>query len=86
MNYFRRSISSGNLDGICVIINTACRVLENDFCDVLRSKLKQGYPSGYLDLTQAYNVLQGIQQGRLQSGDTEQSRIAFIVGENEKKL
>ncbi|XP_044750706.1 conserved oligomeric Golgi complex subunit 4 [Coccinella septempunctata] len=79
----RRSISSGNLDGICVIINTACRVLENDFCDVLRSKLKQGYPSGYLDLTQAYNVLQSsIQQGRLQSGDTEQSRIAFVVALN----
>lgn len=78
----RRSISSGNLDGICVLINTACRVLENDFCDVLRTKLKQGYPSGYLDLTQAYNVLQTIQQGRLQSGDTEQSRIAFIVALN----
>ncbi|KAL3280546.1 hypothetical protein HHI36_003778 [Cryptolaemus montrouzieri] len=79
----RRSISSGNLDGICAIINTACRVLENDFCDVLRSKLRQGYPSGYLDLTQAYNVLQSsIQQGRLQSGDTEQSRTAFIVALN----
>ncbi|KAK9878442.1 hypothetical protein WA026_022082 [Henosepilachna vigintioctopunctata] len=79
----RRSISTGNLDGICAIINTACGVLENDFCDVLRSKLKQGYPSGYLDLTQAYNVLQSsIQQGRLQSGDTEQSRTAFIVALN----
>lgn len=79
----RRSISSGNLDGICAIINNACRVLENDFCDILKSKLKQGYPSGYLDLTQAYNVLQtSIQQGRLQSSDTEQSRIAFVVALN----
>ncbi|KAL1490378.1 hypothetical protein ABEB36_013087 [Hypothenemus hampei] len=79
----RRSISTGSLDGICVTINNACRVLENDFCDVIKARLKQGYPSGYLDLTQAYNVLQNsIQQGRLQSGDTEQSRTSFIVALN----
>lgn len=78
--YFRRSISTGSLDGICVTINNACRVLENDYCDILKARLKQGYPSGYLDLTQAYNVLQNsIQQGRLQPGDTEQSRTAFVV-------
>ncbi|KAI4464745.1 conserved oligomeric golgi complex subunit 4 [Holotrichia oblita] len=79
----RRSISSGSLDGICAIINNACRVLESDFCNILRSKLKQGYPSGYLDLTQAYNVLQSsIQQGRLQPGDTEVARTAFVVALN----
>ncbi|CAG9771862.1 unnamed protein product [Ceutorhynchus assimilis] len=79
----RRSISTGSLDGICVIINNACRVLENDYCDILKARLKQGYPSGYLDLTQAYNVLHNsIQQGRLQPGDTEQSRTAFIVALN----
>ncbi|XP_060518006.1 conserved oligomeric Golgi complex subunit 4 [Cylas formicarius] len=79
----RRSISTGSLDGICVIINNACRVLENNFCDNLKMRLKQGYPSGYLDLTQAYNVLQtSIQQGRLQSGDTEQARTAFIMALN----
>ncbi|XP_050307529.1 conserved oligomeric Golgi complex subunit 4 [Anthonomus grandis grandis] len=79
----RRSISTGSLDGICVIINNVCRVLENDYCDVLKARLKQGYPSGYLDLTQAYNVLQNsIQQGRLQPGDTEQARTAFIVALN----
>lgn len=76
----RRSISTRSLDGICAIINNACRVLESDFCDVLRTRLKQGYPSGYLDLTQAYNVLQSsIQQGRLQASDTEQTRTAFLV-------
>ncbi|XP_066260041.1 conserved oligomeric Golgi complex subunit 4 [Euwallacea similis] len=79
----RRSISTGSLDGICVTINNACRVLENDYCDVLKTRLKQGYPSGYLDLTQAYNVLQNsFQQGRLQPGDTEQSRTAFIIALN----
>lgn len=79
----RRSVSTGSLDGICVIINNACRVLESDFGEILRNRLRQGYPSGYLDLTQAYNVLQtSIQQGRLQSGDTEQSRMAFLIALN----
>ncbi|XP_022912920.1 conserved oligomeric Golgi complex subunit 4 [Onthophagus taurus] len=79
----RRATSTGSLDGICAIINNACRVLESDYCSILRSKLKQGYPSGYLDLTQAYNVLQtSIQQGRLQPGDTEVARTAFIVALN----
>ncbi|XP_056646847.1 conserved oligomeric Golgi complex subunit 4 [Diorhabda sublineata] len=79
----RRSVSTGSLDGICVIINNACRVLESDFGEILKNRLRQGYPSGYLDLTQAYNVLQtSIQQGRLQSGDTEQSRMAFLVALN----
>lgn len=55
-------------------------MLENDYCSILRNRLKQGYPSGYLDLTQAYNVLQNsLQQGRLQPGDAEQTRTAFIV-------
>ncbi|XP_076270281.1 conserved oligomeric Golgi complex subunit 4 [Rhynchophorus ferrugineus] len=78
----RRSISTGSLDGICVTINNACRVLENDYCSVLKARLRQGYPSGYLDLSQAYNVLQNSIQGRLQTGDTEQSRTAFIVALN----
>nr|CAI5840793.1 unnamed protein product [Callosobruchus analis] len=79
----RRSISTGSLDGICAIINNACRALESDYCEVLKGRLRQGYPSGYLDLTQAYNVLQtSIQHGRLQSGDTEQSRTAFIIALN----
>lgn len=79
----RRALSSGSLDGICAVINNACGVLENDFCVVLRGRLRQGYPSGYLDLTQAYNVLQSsIQQGRLQPGDTEQTRTAFLVALN----
>ncbi|KAK4879456.1 hypothetical protein RN001_007602 [Aquatica leii] len=79
----RRTITSGSLDGICAVINIACGVLENDFCGVLRGRLRQGYPSGYLDLTQAYNVLQtSIQHGRLQPSDTEQIRTAFIVALN----
>lgn len=62
------------------MINNACGILETDYCNVLRAQLKQGYPSGYLDLTQAYNVLQSsIQQGRLQPSDTEHAKTMFIV-------
>lgn len=79
----RRAISSSSLDGVCAVINNACGLLETDYCNVLRNQLKQGYPSGYLDLTQAYNVLQSsIQQGRLQSSDTEHSKTMFIVALN----
>ncbi|KAF5297668.1 hypothetical protein FQA39_LY11999 [Lamprigera yunnana] len=79
----RRTITSGSLDGICAVINIGCGVLESDFCAILRGRLKQGYPSGYLDLTQAYNVLQtSIQHGRLQPSDTEQIRTAFIIALN----
>ena len=79
----RRAISSGSLDGICAVINIACAVLESDFCGILRGRLRQGYPSGYLDLTQAYNVLQtSIQHGRLQPSDTEQVRTTFIIALN----
>lgn len=77
---FRRVITSSSLDGVCAVINNACGILEKDYCNVLRNQLKQGYPSGYLDLTQAYNVLQSsIQQGRLQSSDTEHAKTMFIV-------
>ena len=38
--------------------------------------MKIGFPSGYLDLTQAYNVMM---QGRLQTTDSEQSKALFIV-------
>lgn len=63
------------------MINNVCGILENHYCSILRENLRQGYPSGYLDLTQAYSVLQtSIQQGRIQSGnDLDQSRLSFIV-------
>nr|CAD7580885.1 unnamed protein product [Timema californicum] len=76
----RRASSSASLDGVCAVINNACSLLEMDLCGVLRQQLKQGYPSGYLDLTQAYNVLHStIQQGRLQASDSEQARLMFLV-------
>jgi hypothetical protein len=77
-----RAGSSSSLDGVCAVINNACALLETDFCEVLRRQLRQGYPSGYLDLTQAYSVLHtSIQQGRLQASDSEQARLMFLVSQ-----
>lgn len=78
--YFRRACSSHSIDGVCAVINNACGLLESDYCSVLRQQLRQGYPSGYLDLTQAYNALQSsFQQGKLQTSDSEQTRLMFLV-------
>lgn len=77
---YSRAGTSSSLDGVCAVINNACALLETDFCEVLRRQLRQGYPSGYLDLTQAYSVLHtSIQQGRLQASDSEQARLMFLV-------
>lgn len=76
----RRAISSSSLDGVCAVLNNACSLLEADYCSVLRAQLRQGYMSGYLDLTQAYNALQSsLQQGRLQASDSEKARLTFLV-------
>ena len=61
----------------------ACGILEGEFATRLRSRLRQGYPAGYLDLAQAYNALQtSIQQGRLQASDNELARLMFLVSIN----
>ncbi|KAG8289853.1 Golgi transport complex subunit 4 [Homalodisca vitripennis] len=72
----RRAASTGNLDGVCAVINNACAALETEVCPALKQQLRLGYPSGYLDLTQAYNVMI---QGRLQPSDSEQARNTFLV-------
>ncbi|KAI4494357.1 hypothetical protein M0802_009040 [Mischocyttarus mexicanus] len=76
----RRSISSWSIDGVCAVINIACDILEGEFANRLRNRLRQGYPAGYLDLTQAYSALQtSIQHGRLQTSDTELARLMFLA-------
>lgn len=72
----RRASMSSNIDGVCVVINNACAVLETELCSSLMHTMKIGFPSGYIDLTQAYNVMI---QGRLQTTDAEQSKAIFIV-------
>ncbi|XP_035731980.1 conserved oligomeric Golgi complex subunit 4-like [Vespa mandarinia] len=76
----RRSISSWSIDGVCAVINIACDILEGEFANRLRNRLRQGYLAGYLDLTQAYSALQtSIQHGRLQTSDTELARLMFLA-------
>lgn len=75
-----RSITTQSLDGICAVINNAAACFESDFLTALKSPLKCGYPSGYIDLAQAYNAFQtSIQHGKIQTSDTEQARMTFIV-------
>lgn len=78
---YRRSMSSWSIDGVCAVVNMACGILEGEFANRLRNRLRQGYPAGYLDLTQAYNALlpTSIQHGRLQTSDTELARLTFLV-------
>ena len=76
----RRSMSSWSIDGVCAVVNMACGILEGEFANRLRNRLRQGYPAGYLDLAQAYSALQtSIQHGRLQTSDTELARLMFLV-------
>lgn len=76
----RRSITTHSLDGICAVINNAASSFEGDFITALKTPLKAGYPSGYIDLALAYNAFQtSLQQGRIQTSDAEQSRNTFIV-------
>ncbi|KAK0076738.1 hypothetical protein PV325_004942 [Microctonus aethiopoides] len=76
----RRAISSWSVDGVCAVVNMACGILEGEFSNRLKSRLRQGYPAGYLDLAQAYSALQtSIQQGRLQASDTEYARLMFLA-------
>lgn len=76
----RRSIGTQSMDGICAVINNGGTCLEQEFLNALKAPLKAGYPSGYIDLAQAYNALQSsIQQGKLQTSDTEVARTKFII-------
>lgn len=75
-----RSIETQSIDGLCAVLNNAASSLDQDFVAALKTPLKNGYPSGYIDLAQAYNAFQSsIQQGKLQTNDNEQSRANFIV-------
>lgn len=76
---YRRAISSSSVDGVCAMLNHACTLIEQDFREVLYSRVRAGFPSGF-DLSQAYNMVQSsIQQGKLQSSDTEKTKSLFLV-------
>lgn len=76
----RRSIGTQSVDGVCAVINNGAACLEQELINALRTPLKNGYPSGYIDLAQAYNAFQtSIQQGKIQTSDTEVARTKFLV-------
>ncbi|XP_053694631.1 conserved oligomeric Golgi complex subunit 4 [Sabethes cyaneus] len=74
----RRSNGTQSLDGVCAVINNAASCLEQDFTSALKSPLKAGYPTGYMDLAQSA-LQNSIQQGRLQTSDVEQARTKFLT-------
>ena len=82
----RRAKSSQSIDGICAVANNACTILETDFCGLLQTQLRMGFPSGYLDLTM--NVIQtSFQQGykiaaAQATGDSEKQKAVFLVSYN----
>lgn len=76
----RRSLTTMSVNGTCAVINNAATCLDNDFVHALKSHLQLGYPSGYIDLAQAYNAIQNsLQQGKLHSSDNEKARTNFLV-------
>ncbi|KAK3086090.1 hypothetical protein FSP39_013397 [Pinctada imbricata] len=78
----RRALSSSSVDGVCAMLNLACTVLEQDFREVLMSRVRKGFPYGF-DLSQAYTMVQtSIQQGKIQSSDTEKEKTVFLVSLN----
>ncbi|XP_055955306.1 conserved oligomeric Golgi complex subunit 4 [Patella vulgata] len=84
----RRTISSSSVDGVCAMLNHAGSTLEQDFREVLYTRLRGGYPSGF-DLQQAYNIMQSsFQQGKLTSSDQEKekARTLFLTALNNSEV
>ncbi|XP_014667760.1 PREDICTED: conserved oligomeric Golgi complex subunit 4-like [Priapulus caudatus] len=78
----RRAASSGAVDVVCALLNLARAVVETEYGDVLRARLRAGFPSGLLDLQQAYSVLHAsLQQGKL--SDADEGRVRFLVTLND---
>ncbi|EDV98988.1 conserved oligomeric Golgi complex subunit 4 [Drosophila grimshawi] len=76
----RRSLTTQSINGTCAVINNVASCLDGDFVTALKAPLKSGYPSGYIDLAQAYNAIQtSLQQGKLHSSDADRVRTNFIV-------
>ncbi|XP_026844519.1 conserved oligomeric Golgi complex subunit 4 isoform X1 [Drosophila persimilis] len=76
----RRALTTQSINGTCAVINNVAACLDGDFIAALKAPLKSGYPSGYIDLAQAYNAIQTtLQQGKLHSSDADRSRTNFLV-------
>ncbi|EDW87946.1 conserved oligomeric Golgi complex subunit 4 [Drosophila yakuba] len=76
----RRALTTQSINGTCAVINNVAACLDGDFVSALKAPLKTGYPSGYIDLAQAYNAIQTtLQQGKLHSSDADRGRANFLV-------
>nr|XP_016945408.1 conserved oligomeric Golgi complex subunit 4 [Drosophila suzukii] len=76
----RRALTTQSINGTCAVINNVAACLDGDFVSALKAPLKSGYPSGYIDLAQAYNAIQTtLQQGKLHSSDADRGRANFLV-------
>ncbi|XP_064466828.1 conserved oligomeric Golgi complex subunit 4-like [Ornithodoros turicata] len=85
----KRSFSSGSVDGACAMLNHCCSLLETEFTEELSEKLKLGFPpSGLLDLSQAYSMIQSsFQQGRIQPAESaEKARTVFLTTLNNVEM
>ncbi|KAH7981410.1 hypothetical protein HPB49_023911 [Dermacentor silvarum] len=85
----KRAFSSGSVDGVCAMLNHSCALLETDFANELSERLKMGFPpSGILDLSQAYSMIQSsFQQGRIQPAETvEKARALFVTTLNNVEM
>lgn len=86
----RRSIASSSVDGVCAMLNHAVTLVETQLAEGFRQTLRKGFPAqGYLDLNQAYTVLQSSLQSTLQAGkinssstDSDALRQAFLTALN----
>ena len=81
-------MSSSSVDGVCAMLNHSSTILEQDFLEILYSRLRSGFPSGF-DFSQAYNLVQSsIQQGKLQTqnSDTEKAKATFLVTLNDAEV
>lgn len=84
----RRALSSSSVDGVCAMLNHACIILEEDFREVLYSRLRNGLPSGF-DFSTAYTYFQtSFQQGKIQNSDMEaqKAKLSFLSTLNNAEI
>ncbi len=48
----QRSIAGSNVDGVCAVVNNACRILEQDFCGMLQSQVRLCFEIEFLSRPQ----------------------------------
>lgn len=71
------------------MLNHSCSLLETDFAEELSERLKLGFPpSGLLDLSQAYSMIQSsFQQGRIQPAESaDKARAVFLTTLNNVEM